>query len=109
MGSAKLWFPSLKSVASHLGGLSFVLDGHCLFGRSNGLNCLYFLHGSRSLSIASQLWTGKLTVMGKTNMGISAKRAVRNVRLLTRTQNRLQGLKAMQSTLGWEVQCEILP
>ncbi len=70
IGSTKLWFPSRRSdtcqtvhkypdwhypapVASHRGGLSLVLDGHCRFGRSRGLNCRYFFHGSRSIGMVS--------------------------------------------------------
>lgn len=49
MGSTKLWLPSLRSVASHLGALSMVFDGHCRLGRFNGLDLLYFLEGSWSL------------------------------------------------------------
>jgi hypothetical protein len=49
IGSTKDWFPSRRSVASHLGGFSIVLEGHCRFGRLMGLNGLYFLDGSLSL------------------------------------------------------------
>jgi hypothetical protein len=49
IGSTKLWLPSLRSVESHRGGLSIVLEGHCLFGRSRGLKALYFFEGSLSL------------------------------------------------------------
>jgi hypothetical protein len=51
MGSTKLWLPSLKSVDSQRGGLSIVLLGHVLSGRFNGLNGLYFVHGSASIGI----------------------------------------------------------
>ena len=40
-------------MASHRGGLSFVLEGHCLLGRSRGLNWRYFFHGSLSLRFVS--------------------------------------------------------
>ena len=49
MGSTRLWFPSLKSVASHLGALSMVLFGHWRSGRFKGWNFLYFFEGSLSL------------------------------------------------------------
>lgn len=49
MGSTKLWFPSRKSVDSHLGGFSIVLLGHCLFSSFRGGNGLYFVEGSLSL------------------------------------------------------------
>lgn len=49
IGSTKLWLPSRKSVASHLGGLSMTLLGHVLFSSFNGGNLLYFLEGSASL------------------------------------------------------------
>lgn len=49
MGSTKLWLPSRKSVASHLGGLVMVLEGHCLLSSLRGGNGLYFFEGSLSL------------------------------------------------------------
>jgi hypothetical protein len=64
IGSTKLWFPSRKSVASHRGGLSLVLDGHCRLGRSRGLNCLYFLHGSRNLGTILSALSWKLCQCG---------------------------------------------
>ncbi len=52
IGSAKAWLPSLKSVASHRGGLSMVLDGHCRSLIFNGLKARYFFEGSSSLGVS---------------------------------------------------------
>lgn len=52
IGSTKLWLPSRKSVESHLGGLSIVLSGHCLFSSFRGGNRLYFIEGSLSLHLS---------------------------------------------------------
>ncbi|KAI5304297.1 hypothetical protein KEM55_000138 [Ascosphaera atra] len=49
IGSAKLWLPSRRSVASQRGGLSKVLVGHCLLGKFKGLKGLYLVEGSLSL------------------------------------------------------------
>lgn len=49
MGSTKLWFPSRRSVESQRGGLSIVLEGHCLFASWRGLKAVYFFEGSLSL------------------------------------------------------------
>jgi len=51
MGSTSDWLPSRRSVDSHRGGLSMVLDGHALSGRVNGVNFLYFFHGSLSIGM----------------------------------------------------------
>lgn len=49
MGSTKLWLPSLRSVDSHRGALSIVLEGHWRSGRFSGGNFRYFFEGSLSL------------------------------------------------------------
>lgn len=51
IGSTSDWFPSRKSVDSHRGGLSMVLEGHDLSGRFNGWNFRYLVEGSLSIGI----------------------------------------------------------
>ena len=51
MGSGRDWLPSRRSVDSHRGGLSMVLEGHDRSGRFNGWNFLYFFHGSLSIGM----------------------------------------------------------
>jgi hypothetical protein len=71
IGSTKLWFPSRKSVESHLGGLSMVLEGHCRPGRLRGLKGLYFVEGSLSLVVKeSAVRTGALVKIFVSYMGI---------------------------------------
>ena len=73
IGSTKLWLPSLRSVDSHLGGLSIIFEGHWRSGRFKGVNLRYFLEGSLSLDhreLAFEgggLWRGQ---DDETNMGI---------------------------------------
>lgn len=71
IGSTKDWFPSRRSVASHRGGFSMVLEGHCRSGRSSGLNDRYLVDGSLSLYTSRAVsgeFLGRLT--GFTYIGI---------------------------------------
>lgn len=64
IGSTKDWFPSRRSVASHRGGLSMVLEGHCRSEISSGLNGRYLDDGSLSLDTnraVSEGFLGRLT------------------------------------------------
>lgn len=72
MGSTRDWFPSRRSVANHRGGFSMVFEGHCRFGRSSGLNDLYFLDGSWSLQIdkLKKNIGHEKTINSRTYMGI---------------------------------------
>lgn len=46
MGLARAWFPSRRSVDSHIGAWVRVLDGHWRFGTFRGVYGLYFRVGS---------------------------------------------------------------
>lgn len=66
IGLARAWFPSRRSVESHMGAFVNVLDGHCRSFRFIGVYGLYFRMGS-SLGQTNQIlgrWipvTGRLT------------------------------------------------
>lgn len=65
IGSTRLWFPSLRSVASHLGALFRTLEGHCRSGRLTAGKDLYFLDGSLSLQRGSATFISYFFVFEK--------------------------------------------
>jgi hypothetical protein len=46
IGFGSDWFPSRRSVESHVGALLFTCDGHRRLGRSSGVYGVYFRDGS---------------------------------------------------------------
>lgn len=97
IGSTKLWLPSRKSVDSHRGAFSIVLDGHCLFGRLIGGNFLYFTDGSLSLVDSQRYansWTGNTyigIVLTGDLAGYNMREEVKMLMILDRTQGARTG------------------